>query len=171
MKPIGVMFGRPVAQFWEDIELWEKVLNSWEDRLNWILELGTWQGGFSFYLFAQASARGMEFTTLDNKKPDKFTAGFVTWDVMNELPEFVADSYKQKPGVVFCDNGDKPAEVKLYIERVHPESLFAVHDWGTEFNPVNIPTSLAACNYSSTTIFLAEKEFLTRIGKAAFSFK
>lgn len=170
MKNINTWFGRPVAQYWEDVELWEKVLNDWHGRLNWILELGTWQGGFSFYLFAQASARGMEFTTLDNSKPDKFVAGFVTWDVMNDLPEFVAETYMRSPGVVFCDNGDKPREIELYKDRVHSESLFAVHDWGTEFQPKDIPESFASCDNSSTTIFLAEEEFLKRIGKRAFKF-
>lgn len=170
MRQMGKWFGRPILQYWEDVELWEKVLNEWNNRLNWILELGTYQGGFSFYLYAQACARGIEFTSLDNKKPDKFTAGFVEWDVFNRLPEFVEQAYLEKPGVVFCDNGDKPREIALYVERVHPESLFAVHDWGTEFQPANIPESLAVCNSSSTTVFLANEEFLKRIGKPVFKF-
>jgi hypothetical protein len=171
VREIGTLFGRPIAQYWEDIELWETVLNEWELRIGWILELGTWQGGFSFFLYAQASARGIEFTTLDNVRPDKFVAGYNEWNIMAGLPEFVEDSYKKFPGLVFCDNGFKPKEVELYVDLVHEESLFAVHDWGTEFIPTDIPESLAACNYSSTTIFLANRKFLKKIGKAAFDFK
>lgn len=165
------MFGRPILQTWEDIELWEIILNEWGSRLNWILELGTWQGGFSFYLYAQACARGIEFTTLDVNRPEKFVAGFVKWDILNHLPEFVAEMYREKPGVIFCDNGNKPEEIKICVDWAHKESLFAVHDWGTEFLPKDIPDSLAACAYSSMTIFLADREFLNRIGKQAFTFK
>jgi hypothetical protein len=168
---IGVWFGRPIAsQFWDDVVRWEKALNDWNNRLNWILELGTWQGGFSFYLYAQACARGIEFTTLDTNRPEKFVAGYVQWDVMNRLPEFVEQKYLDTPGVIFCDNGNKPEEVKLYVDRVHKETMFVVHDWGTEFQPKDIPDSLACFESSPHTIFLANRELLQRIGKPIYTF-
>jgi len=162
---IDYLFGRPTQQHWEDLELWEKVLNRFEGKLHWIIELGTFQGAMSYFLFAQAEARKMRFATYDLYRPEKPVPNFYVHDVLesNVFPPFY-DYPQDYPGVLFCDNGNKPLEVATYHSEIHPESLIAVHDWGTEFLAKDIPNGYGTVFYSNTTIFLASHDVLHRNG-------
>jgi len=163
MKNIGTLYGRPIGQFWEDLELWEYVLNSFpEDHFQWIVEFGTFQGGMSFFLYGQAWARRMKFYTIDKNPPEKFVPCFNQLDLRNGLPKHWT-FLKDEPGVLFCDNGNKPAEVYNYYSLIHPSCLIGVHDWGTEFNPRDIPSELRPYRSSATTIFLGRSDFLNEL--------
>ena len=164
MKNIGTLFGRPIGQYWEDLELWESFLNEFpEDHFKWIIELGTYQGGMSFFLYAQAWARKMKFFTVDKKDPDAFVPCFTRADLRDGLPKHWTFHLDQ-PGIMFCDNGNKPSEVYHFHHQLKRESFIFVHDWGTEFIPRDIPDSLRPYRSSSTTVVLGYNDYLNELG-------
>lgn len=141
----GVSFGGiPMAQMRCDLMLWETVLND-NPQLQAIFELGTWFGGFGWWLWAQSQARDLHFETYDmtvseHKKPP----GFRRIDVFAERQHLGEVFREWEPCLVFCDNGNKPREMAEYsLEIRHPESLLVVHDWGTEFQPEDVPDGVA----------------------------
>ena len=159
---IGELFGRPVGQSWDDLGLWEKVLNEF-DHLRWIVELGTWEGGMSFYLAAQCFARRMVFHTFDKNSPTEWVCNFQKRDVLNYLlPDKVMDLIHAHPGILFCDDGNKRKEVLFYHFRLHKRSFIAVHDWGIEFEQDDIPESHRALVSNETTVFLARNDFINQ---------
>jgi hypothetical protein len=160
---IGRLFGREIGQTWNDLEVWEIVLNEFpEDHFQWIIELGTFEGGMSFYLYAQAWARRMRFFTVDKKNPRNFVPCFTNTDIRKGLPAHWK-FHMESPGILFCDNGNKPAEVYHYHNSLHRESLLAVHDWGTEFKQSDIPSDLRVYRSAPSTVFLARNDYLNEL--------
>lgn len=131
--------GIPMAQYHVDLLLWERVLND-NPHVEAIVELGTWQGGFSWFLWAQAQARDLRFSTYDVVEPEtllpKFT--FTKLDIYR-YPEEVDLS---GPLVLLCDGGNKPRELQTFPPLCEPGSVFVVHDWGTETLPDDVPDFL-----------------------------
>lgn len=164
----GTSFGGiPVAQHWVDFLVWETILNEHEDDgLKWIVELGTWTGGFSFWLDAQARARGMYFNTYDAVSPssaggpddDRRVPGFRQVDVFAWADRLRLTLQVDDPGVLFCDNGNKPRELREFALAMPSGSLVAVHDWGTESGPGDVPDGLVAIHEG----FLDEMQSITR---------
>lgn len=160
MNDIGLLFGRPIGQSWDDLKLWETVLNRF-DHFKWIVELGTWEGAMALYLFVQCWSRDLLFTTIDKKAPTKETPWFINADVLKKDVTFpLLTSMKSTPGILFCDDGDKPKEVQKYHSLIHPNSFIAVHDWGTEFLEKDIPKSMRTVTNNVTTTFLAQYNFV-----------
>lgn len=165
----GVSFGDiPVAQIWADFVLWETVLNRGEYRA--VFELGTWKGGFAWWLWAQTQARHMElFETYDSLQseyptpaPEPERDTFVRRDVFAEAKEIGERMRKYEPCVVFCDNGNKPRELKTFsAELQHPDSILVVHDWGTEFQPEDVPD----------TVEMMYEEFCVELGSISRVFR
>lgn len=133
----GVSFGGiAAAQIWADFVLWESLLN--ERGFNAIIELGTWKGGFSWWLWAQAEARAIHFETYDAVEPEAHVPQFERIDVFAEA-DFIKDRLRMfQPVILFCDNGNKPRELKTFGPALCPDSLVVVHDWGTEMLPENV---------------------------------
>ena len=130
-----------MAQYWCDIYLWEAILNE-NPQLLRIIEFGTWMGGFSWFLDAQARTRGWGFITYDsiehfsNRPPQ-----FIKKDIFanaEEIGEFISSA----PCALFCDNGNKPREVKTFAPYLTNDSILIVHDWMTETFPTDIPDYL-----------------------------
>jgi len=164
INPIGTLFGRPIGQSWDDLGAWESVLNEFpKNHFQWIIELGSWQGGMSFFLYSQAWARGMTFFTVDIKEPDNFIPCFTKRDIRTGLPSHWT-FHLQKPGILFCDDGNKPSEVYHYHRLLHRESLIAVHDWGTEFLERDIPDAFRIHRSFQSTVFLGRNDFLNELG-------
>ena len=138
----GVSFGGiPVAQIWADFILWESLLN--EGGFEVIYELGTWEGGFSWWLDAQARARDIGFFTFDSIKPQRLVPRFARMDVFAESEYLIATMRQHEPIILFCDNGNKPRELRTFGTALqHPDSLVVVHDWGTEVQPEDVPAEL-----------------------------
>lgn len=131
--------GYPMAQHWADLVVWEAVLNA-HPPCGAIFELGTWQGGFSLFLGMQATARGMSFWTFDAVPPDRHVPSFERQDVFLDIDRLAQRMVAMEPIVLFCDNGNKPREMRDYVPRLsHPDTLIAVHDWGTEMLPGDVP--------------------------------
>lgn len=135
--------GTTVSQIWADFVLWEGLLNSKEFKA--VFELGTWLGGFSWWLWAQCEARGMWFSTFDTIAPQREMPDMVfeKADVFASAKKLGALFREHEPCVVFCDNGNKPRELRTYAEQLkHPDSVLVVHDWGTEIFQKDVPDTL-----------------------------
>lgn len=126
------------AQFWIDVILWENVLND-NPQITGIVELGTWEGGFSWFLWAQAQARGITFDTYDIVAPEREPPCFTQLDIYR-YPERV--EIGDEPIALFCDGGNKPRELATFPPMMAEGSIFLVHDWGTETLPSDVPDSL-----------------------------
>lgn len=132
----------PMAQIWADLYLWEAVLNE-NKQLRAIFEIGTWEGGFSWWLWAQTQARRMHFRTYDAVVPKQRAPNFMRSDVFADSTQLALKFQDYEPCVVFCDNGNKPRELKTFASELRdPKSLLIVHDWGTEILPEDVPNSL-----------------------------
>ena len=133
--------GIPAAQKVQDYYLWEVVLNEYP-QLRGIVELGTWEGGFSCYLAEQARLRGLSFRTYDVRTPEREIPGFVHLDVFRQAGQVGALLREWEPLILLCDGGNKPREARTFSQHLGPESLVAVHDWGTETSEELMPPNL-----------------------------
>jgi hypothetical protein len=133
--------GVPASQIWADFLLWELVLNA-HPSLDSIFELGTGQGGFSRYLWAQASSRSMTFKTWDAAVPVDPPFGFNQADVFRDSEWIAGEIVQAGPSILFCDNGDKKRELRTYAPYLEPGEVVVVHDWLAEIGPDDVPESL-----------------------------
>lgn len=131
--------GVPCAQYWVDLITWEGVLNS-NPQVRRIVELGTFKGGFSYYLDMQSRARGFdEFQTYDVIVPERDIPGFVHSDIYRYAEELGNLFHSYGPIALFCDGGNKPRELHTFPPYLAQGSIVAVHDWGTETLPKDVP--------------------------------
>ena len=157
----GVSFGGiRMGQFWCELVLWEALLNERDYKA--IFELGTWEGGFSWYLWAQTQARHMSFCTYDAVEPDRVVPGFARIDVLHDYESVGSVIRLTEPSLILVDNGNKPRELAIYSQEVrHPDTRFVVHDWGTEFQPEDIPEGVE----------MVHQEYCERLGSASRVFR
>jgi hypothetical protein len=123
--------------------VWELVLNN-NPQVSGIVELGTYAGGFSWFLDAQARARGISFRTYDIIEPDVEPPGFERLDFYR-YPEKVwlgQPHVPRDPVALLCDGGNKPRELKMFPPMCAEGSVILVHDWGTETLPSDVPDFL-----------------------------
>lgn len=140
----GTSFGGvSMAQYQCDLVLWEAILNENAD-LRFIIELGTWMGGFSWWLWAQAEARGMEFQTYDAVQHNEYPPpGFLKKDVFAASEDLILGFNACEPLILLCDNDNKAREIQTFgVALKDPRSLIVVHDWGTEIGPGDIPDTV-----------------------------
>jgi len=135
--------GLPMAQRWIDFAVWERVLNSskwWKG----MIELGTGSGAFSMFLLLQCLQRGITFHTFDCRQvpsnaaarllqlDSHFHLGGIFDDNLSLLTELI-QSPELHPLILFCDNGWKQEEFRVFAPLLKDGDLIAVHDWGAEF--------------------------------------
>lgn len=131
--------GVGTAQWWSDFYLWEKLLNA-HPEMKAVMELGTDRGGFSLYLEMQCKFRGIEYKGYDVFEPEVYVEGFEKLDIFLNQPRVVETMNSfEGPIVLFCDNGNKPRELKVFSSKTPKGSIIAVHDWGTETLPSDVP--------------------------------
>jgi hypothetical protein len=130
--------GHPMAQYLCDLMVWELVLNN-NPQVRGIVELGTYAGGFSWFLDAQARARGISFDTYDIIVPDVEPPGFTQLDFYR-FPDRV--ELGDAPVILLCDGGNKPRELRTFPPMCAPGSVVVAHDWGTETLPSDVPDFL-----------------------------
>jgi cephalosporin hydroxylase len=135
--------GVPAVQCWCDIYLWEAILNE-NPHLKRIIEFGTWMGGFSLFLDMQARTRDMTFFTYDSvvfRDDIVQKLPFTKLDIWANI-EFLGDLISKEGTILFCDNGNKPREIKTFAPYLSSDSIVVVHDWMTETFPKDIPDYL-----------------------------
>lgn len=143
--------GTRILQRWVDFVVWEKVLNA-HPELKTVIELGTGQGAFSIYLLLQTIQRGMQFWTFDNVRFREIDASpaaiklglashFYEGDIFGEGQSQLMRLLFRKsshPLLLFCDNGDKPREIRTFIPLLQQGNIVGVHDWQKEFTLADI---------------------------------
>jgi hypothetical protein len=130
-----------------------------------VFELGTWEGGFAWWLWAQCQVRGIEFGTFDAIQPNQVLpadGSFTRLDIFAESKSLGARFRLLEPCLVFCDNGNKPRELRTFAAELrHPDSLLVVHDWGTEMLPEDVPD----------TVEMVYREFCEELGSISRVFR
>jgi hypothetical protein len=124
-----------------DVSFWEFLLNMHRE-LKGIVELGTWKGGFARYLSFQAEQRGLSFTTFDNVVPDRMPPGYHFINLLGPGAPNLVRSKLPVPGILLCDDGDKPWEVRTFAPMLQIGELLVVHDWDEEIVDEDIPYPL-----------------------------
>jgi hypothetical protein len=135
------------AKFWarhtqQELAVLDAVIRSVPFGL--VVELGTGEAGGTYAL----SRRETPVLSFDIKCP-KLTAKqyealgpgvlFVGCSVLDN-PERVFSLWQNRPWPVFvyCDNGNKPQEVKLFAPRLRPGDVIGCHDIGKELKPEDL---------------------------------
>lgn len=131
--------GVGMAQTWEDLLLYESLLNA-RPEIKVVVELGTGEGGLALYLATQCGRRGLAFYTCDLVQVREDTPGFHELDVFHRVEEIAA--WFRPRTLLVCDNGDKPRELATYAPHLQPGDLVAVHDWNVEVGLKDLPNSL-----------------------------
>ena len=138
--------GCSMQQSWADLAVWEKFLEQVDAES--LIELGTGYCGMSVYLLLQCIQREMDFWTVDIKENSRLNyllstflglrEHFIKSDVFNSTVVEDAVRTLPKPLVLFCDNGDKRKEVKLFVPMLSSGDYVVVHDWPAEINADDI---------------------------------
>ena len=106
-----------------------------------ILETGTSWGGFTLVL--HDGCQSAELHSYDKPNPDRvvtrrdlFDASLVHFhnvDILSTPVEQLIDLCKSnRRKLLYCDNGRKTKEIKLYAVHLNSGDMLGVHDWGIE---------------------------------------
>ena len=130
------------TQTWADLAAWEEFLQAYDVQT--LIELGTEHGGMSTFLLCQSLARGIIFETWDIEnrvKLNPLMAQLHFYSYVRHgdvLKQDVIKSFRFRPLMLFCDDGNKIAEVRKYAPMLQPGDFLAVHDWDVEIGPNDI---------------------------------
>ena len=112
------LFGIPVQQTWTALYMLEKLITN--QKIEQIFELGTGDGALSLFF----GYRDERFWTYDIKNnQDVFSA-----KIINEIKFYLKVNWNSK-SMVFCDNGDKPREIRTYAPLLKPGDFILAHDY------------------------------------------
>lgn len=148
---VFTIFGVPSQQSFADLAAWELFLRN--KHVNSIIELGTGRGGMTLYFLLWAMQQNATFSTFDitrhkNLESSRLAKKFHLLDHFKEVD--VLSQYKTvlksiiHPTLIYCDNGNKPEEVRLYSKHLAPGDFIVVHDFNIEINQgdlVGLPIS------------------------------
>lgn len=154
--------GVPMLQRWADLALWEFVLNR-HPELRGIAELGTYFGGMSRWLIAQADNRGMRFVTFDQDVAPPSPRCFQQLDLRDPRSPATVRSFLPVPGILLCDDGDKPWELATFAPILEPGELLVVHDWGLEVGPADVPAILSPLYADSPEVRASISQVFVRV--------
>ena len=102
-----------------------------------VIELGTKNGGFTEFI--HESTRGdvpiYSYDVLKMPMGFKFrqNVSFFVADILSSpLDDIICLCSNSKKKFLYCDNGNKIKEFKMYAKHLNSGDLLGVHDWGTE---------------------------------------
>lgn len=147
--------GMEAQQTWADFMCWEMFFR--EAEFSDFVELGTGSGAMSGYFYERCLVKKSLFTTFDIEKPRFFKVDgvFQQQDIM-KFPAEVKEFFSH-PMCLFCDNGDKPKEVKLFLPYLAHNDYLVVHDFGKEITERDIPKTMGNLNVKPYMIGLPEE--------------
>lgn len=140
--------GVDAAQGRDDFWIWEDFLEEFSMRL--LIELGSLRGGFSLFLLSQCLNRGIEFFTIDLKLPEAAVGPlgrvlglhhhYRTEDLLVGSQWLINTivAPENHPLLLYCDNGNKPEEFRLYTPYLYTGDFVVVHDWNAEIDAEDI---------------------------------
>lgn len=130
--------GTTSQQQFADLIVWEVFFQ--QVSVKSMVELGTGRGGMAMYFQLMAIQKNFKFRTYDNdpripvvlKTPlaSLVNIHYRSADVFAEKLSIVHEFVH--PVVLFCDDGDKPREMKEYSPYLVKGDYLAVHDFGRE---------------------------------------
>jgi hypothetical protein len=82
-------------------------------------------------------ARGIRFLSFDLTEPEFGGDWFRQDDILLHSSAILSEF--MHPMMLWCDNGNKPLEVEIYSPHLQKGDVLAVHDWGKEIFPKDIP--------------------------------
>ena len=147
---LTMFLGKRVAQTVYAFPLWETLFIR-VPQLSRIIEFDTGNGGFSTYLKLCAMRFWVPLYTFDIRpfEPSKVTealaleASFSRADVLAAEKE-IADLIKHNGRtILYCDNGNKIAEFKMYAKHLKVLDVIGAHDWGTEIKDEDVAEVIA----------------------------
>ena len=122
-----------------------------------IIELGTFHGGATL-VFHEAML-DVEIHTFDKQNLidlglfDRNKVFFYQEDLIdaeNSTVVKVLETNKHKRKILYCDNGNKEKEIKLYAKYLSAGDLLGCHDWRAEVRPEVIAPVLLKHNFVSS---------------------
>jgi len=143
------LFGCSMCQTFTALFPFEWILNLYP--IEHIVEIGTARGGLSLYLQQQAAVRNIGYRTYDaiDRRHDGLNYESETVAVRNvELLEphfkkmnvFEDKTIEEIRSIIanhrvfmYCDNGNKPRELKTYMPFLKQGDVIGVHDWNNQF--------------------------------------
>lgn len=164
--------GTPIAQWHADLWLWEKFFS--RNKIRSFIELGTGSGGLSMFFILQSMQHDFKFTTFDIASPEALNthvgkllnlkSHFRQGEIITEMREEITGllKYSDRPVLLYCDNGNKPVEVRIYSKLLSDGDFVAVHDWDKEFNKNDIPHGLELLDFSEVDIINSYTRWLRR---------
>lgn len=145
LKTLGSTFlGRPVSQTFSSFFVWEKILTKYDFKR--IIEFGTWKGNLSLYLLLFCLSEDAEFYSFDKEKiPSyfhrdddilkqkvEFDNHFYLWDIFEHEEDILKIIQQEGRTILFCDDGNKEKELRLFSQHLKIGDIVGMHDWGTE---------------------------------------
>lgn len=164
--------GIPISQWHADLWLWEKFFA--RNKIRSFIELGTGSGGMSLFFLMQSYQYRFKFNTFDIEIPQaldtqigkmmNLKSHFKQGDIMVQLYDVIENLLEKSdhPIMLYCDNGNKPLEVKTFSMFLESGDYIAVHDWGKEFNVKDIPERLSILNFSEVAVINSYTRWLRR---------
>ena len=143
-NPKRRLFGRYVQQSHAAILVYEQLLDEHREEVHWLCEIGTGMGTLSLYFALWARLRGVPFLTVDNgSSADKWNPSPAVLATLDRLgarvervdcfssagQELICSQIRDGRGLLFCDGGNKPRELRTFGPAACPGSLIVVHDF------------------------------------------
>lgn len=131
-----------------------------------ILDFGTYGGG-SVALFHDACPRAIIHTydnqsrKIDLVKIDSTYIHYHVEDIFKLNTDLTNLLKSEKKKFIYCDNGNKPKEMNLFVPLLNPGDLIGVHDWNKEINTLDIPDLIDIMDPVEHAWFIKNK-WLTR---------
>jgi len=161
--------GIPIGNSWASIGAIFALIHKY--RINTFVEIGIDQGGFSYLLSTREKAvPGFRYYGIE-KYPEKIHEILLKSEFYKNI--FIGDFFEEPgkewmrkiaseasgPIMVFCDGGNKPAEV-LFVSETIKSGYILAHDWGKEFYETDQPqntTRIMDDWLPGTTLYLMKK--------------
>ena len=135
----NLFMGSKMQQKIPAIPLWEYTIATFRPRR--VIELGTGSGAFSFYLYLLCTNYNIKFYTFDKYAPlmkasmhetdfiDHFYKENIlgSRDTQRRISNMVA---RYGRTLIFCDNGHKIGEFKIFSRSLKHNDIIGIHDWG-----------------------------------------
>lgn len=165
--------GIPVMQWHADLWLWEKFFS--RHKIRSFIELGSGKGGMSIFFLLQSLQYKFTFNTFDVAIPSAinepigkrlnlknyFKQGDIMVQLFDEISALLTNS--SRPAMLYCDNGNKPLEVKTYSMFLEVGDFVAVHDWDKEISKDDIPNNLELLEFNEVGIINSYTRWLRKI--------
>lgn len=148
-----------------DMQIWEYFLRKHGKELYRFVEFGTAWGGFSLFAYSAGGfTYNYDFVSVEKSdatyanealdfisSEDDLDDIFLTIDLFGEEDKYGQQMLKELLGekgctLLFCDNGDKPREVKEYGPSLKKGDWLVVHDFGFEIKGYDIPSYFSQQN-------------------------